>query len=136
VRGEAHRSTVILVEDDDLFAETLIAALAADPRLEVLARARNGLEGIALAESLAPDVILMDIEMPVLDGVEATRRILAARPQAKVVIVSGSSYEERVLDARDAGAFDYVPKSRIGEDVVAAILAAVAYRLPASGQAR
>jgi DNA-binding NarL/FixJ family response regulator len=131
MRGEGRRSTVILVEDDDLFAATLIASLAADPRVAVLARARNGLEGVALAESLVPDVILMDIEMPVLDGVEATRRILAARPQAKVVIVSGSTYEERALEARDAGAFDYVPKSRIEEDVVAAILAAAAYRLPA-----
>jgi CheY-like chemotaxis protein len=79
---------------------------------------------VALARKLRPDVIVMDIEMPIMDGVEATRRILAARPTTRVIAVSGSDYTERALEARFAGACDYVRKSHVEEYLVAAVTAA------------
>jgi DNA-binding NarL/FixJ family response regulator len=115
---------ILLVEDDDRFTELLTALLTTDDRFQLVGRARDGAEGVALVQRLRPDVILMDIEMPVMDGVEATRRILACRPSARVVAVSGSDYSERALEARLAGACDYVRKGRLEEDLIAAIEAA------------
>jgi CheY-like chemotaxis protein len=71
---------VLVVEDDDSFAEALRELLEADGRLEVAGRARDGREGVELAESLRPDVVLMDIVLPVMDGVEATREIRRKQP--------------------------------------------------------
>ena len=78
-----------------------------------------------LAESLSPDAVVMDIEMPTLDGVEATRLLRAATPELPIVAVSGHDYEERVLEIRQAGADDYVRKARMAEElprVLAALL--------------
>jgi CheY-like chemotaxis protein len=72
----------------------------------------------------------MDIEMPIVDGVEATRTILARQPGLPVIVVSGSDYSERALEARLAGAHDYIRKSRLEPDLVSAILAAA----PAPGR--
>ena len=93
-----------MVEDDDSFAQALRTLLEADGRLEVAGRARDGREGIELAEALRPDVVLMDIVLPVMDGVEATREIRRRQPTIAVVGITGSEYEERALEVRDAGA--------------------------------
>ena len=88
-------------------------------------RARDGREAVELAESLSPDAVVMDIEMPTLDGVEATRLLRAAPPELPIVAVSGHDYEERVLEIRQAGADDYVRKARMAEElprVLAALL--------------
>ena len=88
-------------------------------------RARDGREAVELAESLSPDAVVMDIEMPTLDGVEATRLLRAATPELPIVAVSGHDYEERVLEIRQAGADDYVRKARMAEElprVLAALL--------------
>ena len=88
-------------------------------------RARDGQEAIKLVERLSPDAVVMDIEMPVLDGVEATRLLRAALPELPIVAVSGHDYEERVLEIRQAGADDYVRKARLAEElprVLAALL--------------
>jgi DNA-binding NarL/FixJ family response regulator len=116
---------VLVVEDDDAFAALLALRLGADDRFEVVGRARDGAEGVSLANELRPDVVLMDIEMPVMDGVEATRRILSRRPSARILAVSGSDYAERALEMRHAGAYDYVRKNRLDEDLVRTILAAL-----------
>jgi two-component system chemotaxis response regulator CheB len=116
---------VLLVEDDDSFAETLRELLEADGRLEVAGTARNGREGVELAETLRPDVVLMDIVLPVLDGVAATREIRRRQPAIPVVAMTGSEYEERALEARDAGAVDFVGKERIDPDLVDIVVAAV-----------
>jgi CheY-like chemotaxis protein len=79
----------------------------------VVGRARNGRRAVELAERLSPDAVVMDIEMPVLDGVEATRLLRAAEPELPIVAVSGHDYEERVLEIRRAGADDYVRKARL-----------------------
>jgi DNA-binding NarL/FixJ family response regulator len=96
-----------------------------DARFEVVGLARDGRAAVELAESLLADVVVMDIEMPVVDGVEATRRIQEAAPEVQVVAISGTEYEERVLEIREAGAVDYVRKSRIDDDLVAVLEALV-----------
>jgi CheY-like chemotaxis protein len=91
----------------------------------VAARARDGREAVELVEQLAPDAVVMDIEMPVLDGVEATRLLRASTAYVPIVAVSGHDYEERVLEIRQAGADDYVRKARLAEElprVLAALL--------------
>ena len=87
------------------------------------ARARNGRDAVALAERIEPDAVVMDIEMPVLDGVEATRLIREAAPELPIVAVSGHDYEERVLEIRRAGADDYVRKARLADELPRVLLA-------------
>ena len=115
---------VLVVEDDDSFAEMLRTVLEADGRLEVAGRARDGREGVKLAEALRPDVILMDIVLPVMDGVEATREIRRRRPTIPVVGITGSEYAERALELREVGAVDFVGKSRLAPDLIEIVVAA------------
>jgi CheY-like chemotaxis protein len=103
--------------------------LEADGRFAVAGRARNGREAIEIAGRLQIDAIVMDIEMPGLDGVEATRQLQEQRPDVPVIAISGTDYEERVLEIRDAGAVDYVRKSRVDEDLAAALIAAIPARV-------
>jgi CheY-like chemotaxis protein len=119
---------VLVVEDDDSFAEALRQLLEADGRLHVAGRACDGREAIELAESLRPDVVLMDIVLPVMDGVEATREIRRRRPTIPVVAITGSEYEERALEVQDAGAVDFVRKGRLHPDLVDAVVAAALQR--------
>jgi CheY-like chemotaxis protein len=122
------RRRVLVVEDDDFFAEALRELLEADGRLEVAGRARDGREAVELAEALRPDVVLMDIVLPVMDGIEATREIRRRQPTIPVVGITGSEYEERALEVRDAGAVDFVGKGRLGPDLVEIVVAAVHHR--------
>jgi len=114
----AHR--ILVAEDDAAFLAALEALLAADGRFTVVGRARNGREAVELAQTLRPDAIVMDIEMPEVDGVEATRQVAASVP---VLAISGHDYEERVLDIRDAGAADYVRKARVDDELCDALAA-------------
>jgi pilus assembly protein CpaE len=116
---------VVLAEDDEEFLQTLAAVLADDGRFDVVGQARNGRDAVALAERLEPDAVVMDIEMPVLDGVEATRQLREVAPDLPVVAISGHDYAERVLEIREAGAADYVRKSRVEDDLVAVLEALV-----------
>jgi len=115
---------VLVVEDDDSFAEALRGLLEADGRLEVAGTARDGREGVELADALRPDVVLMDIVLPVMDGVEATREIRRRQPTIPVVAITGWEYEERALEARDAEAVDFVGKGRLDADLVDVVVAA------------
>jgi CheY-like chemotaxis protein len=108
---------ILVAEDDESFLEAIALLLEQDDRFVVAGRARNGREAVALAEAAAPDAVVMDIEMPVLDGVEAARRLRAAAPDLPIVAVSGHDYEERVLEIRQAGADDYVRKARLAEEL-------------------
>ena len=117
---------VILAEDDDEFLEALAGVLENDGRFEVVGRARNGCEAVELAARLDVDVVVMDIEMPVCDGVEATRQLQEQAPELPVVAISGHDYEERVFEMREAGAADYVRKSRVEDDLVAVLESLVA----------
>ena len=116
------RIRVLIADDHRLFAETLEALLGTDDRIEVVATAADGREAIRLALELDPDVTLMDINMPVLDGIEATRRIRAQDPHACVLVLTGSNARTDVARAREAGAAGYVTKDRIAAELIEAIL--------------
>jgi CheY-like chemotaxis protein len=120
----SHPRRVLVVEDDDSFAEALTELLEADGRLQVVGRARDGRKGVELAEALRPDVVLMDIVLPVMDGVEATREIRRRQPTIPVVGITGWEYEERALEVRDAGEVDFVGKGRLDPDLVEVVVAA------------
>jgi len=113
---------VLIADDHRLFAEALEAILAAESRIEVVGRARNGAEALEMVLDLNSDLVLMDISMPVMDGVEATRRIREARPEACVLMLTGSSAVADVDRSRDAGAAGYVTKDRIASELVDTIL--------------
>lgn len=116
---------VIVAEDDRSFRRAVEAILVGDGRFEVVGLARNGLDAVELAGRVDADVLVMDIEMPVCDGVEATRLLQESVPELPVVAISGHDYDERVLEIREAGAVDYVRKARVEDDLVDALFAAV-----------
>jgi DNA-binding NarL/FixJ family response regulator len=112
---------VLIADDHRLFAEALEAILGAEPEIEVVGRARNGEEAVSQALELRPDVILMDIAMPVVDGVEATKRIRRKQRKACVLMLTGSNSRSDVARAREAGAAGYVTKDRIAAQLIEAI---------------
>jgi two-component system response regulator DesR len=95
---------VLVVDDHILFAEALMLTLGIDDRIQVVGSASNGVEAVSLAEALRPDVVLMDVHMPTMDGIEATRRLRRVSPGSRVVIVTGSRSPEMALHALAAGA--------------------------------
>ena len=114
---------ILVAEDDEDFLTALESVLAADARFSVAGTARNGRECLDLAGRLGVDAVVMDIEMPEVDGVEATQLLQEQHPDLPIVAISGHDYEERVLEIRDAGAQDYVRKSRVDEDLISALIA-------------
>lgn len=119
--GETDAYRILVAEDDEAFLDALAAALEEDGRFVVAGRARNGREAVDLAARVWPDAVVMDIEMPELDGVEATRRLQAELPGVPVLAISGHDYEERVLEIREAGAVDYVRKARVDQELADAL---------------
>lgn len=113
---------VLIVDDHRLFAEALRAILEAEESVDVVGLATTGAEAVEQVASLAPDVVLMDISMPGLDGHEATRQILERRPETRILMVTGSNAGQDVDAARIAGAAGYVTKDRITAELVGAIL--------------
>lgn len=108
---------ILIAEDDGAFLEVIARVLEQDDRFTVAGRARDGRAAVKLAKRVSPDAIVMDIEMPILDGVEATKRLRAAALDLPIVAVSGHDYEERVLEIREAGADDYVRKARLPDEL-------------------
>jgi DNA-binding NarL/FixJ family response regulator len=119
--NEAVAIRVLIADDHRLFAEALEAILAAEESIEVVGRARNGEEALEQAIKLKPDVILMDIAMPVVDGVEATKQIRKKVRKARVLMLTGSNARTDVARAREAGAAAYVTKDRIAAQLIDAI---------------
>jgi DNA-binding NarL/FixJ family response regulator len=115
--------SVLIADDSGLFRSALDAILAAEPRVEVVGRAANGDEAVRMVAELEPDVVLMDLSMPVLDGFLATQRILEESPGTQVLILTGSPERTDVARAEAVGAAGYVTKDRIASELVAAILA-------------
>jgi DNA-binding NarL/FixJ family response regulator len=113
---------VLIADDDPMFVESVEALLRGDARVQVIGSATNGQDAVDLAGALAPDVILMDIAMPVLDGIEAARRIRLDHPSTCVLILTGSSIATNVERARQAGVAGFLTKDRIGTQLVGAIL--------------
>jgi DNA-binding NarL/FixJ family response regulator len=127
VRAEAAANVqkpirVLIADDHRLFAQALEAILEADERIEVAGHARDGREAVELAASLDPDVILMDIAMPAMDGFQATRLIRKEDPTARILMLTGSNSRSDVDRARKAGAVGYVTKDRIAAELIDAIV--------------
>jgi two-component system nitrate/nitrite response regulator NarL len=115
---------VLIVDDHELFAETVEALLSGERTIRVVGRAPNGEEGTRLAAVLKPDVVLMDISMPVVDGFEAARRIREMLPETCVLFLTGSDAPADVEEAQRAGASGYITKDRIASELIDAIYAA------------
>lgn len=114
----------VLIADDQAITRTgLLHLLAEDTEIEVVGAARTGAETVALAETLQPDVILMDLRMPVLGGVEATRRILHHRPEARVVVLTTFDEDTEIIEALRAGALGYLLKACSAEKLYEAVRA-------------
>jgi DNA-binding NarL/FixJ family response regulator len=130
-RGKKAKPLRVLIADDHrLFAEALEAILADDERIEVVGQAADGSEAVELARTLDPDVVLMDVSMPVLDGFEATREIRAESEDTRILMLTGSNSRADVDRSREAGASGYVTKDRIASELVAAIVEVTERRLP------
>jgi DNA-binding NarL/FixJ family response regulator len=113
---------VLIADDHRLFAQALEAFLSNDERIEVVGKARDGEEAVKIAWFKKPDVILMDIAMPKVDGVEATKRIRSNGGRPCVLMLTGSNSTGDVARAREAGASAYVTKDRIASQLIDVIL--------------
>jgi DNA-binding NarL/FixJ family response regulator len=131
------RVRVLIVDDHPLFAKTLEAMLAGHAEIEVVGDAGDGIEALRLASSLVPDVILMDVDMPRLDGLAATRRVTDLGLPSRVIILTASEDVEVSRTALRAGASAYLTKGLISKSLVPAILnvAGAGDRLSADGGA-
>jgi len=117
-----------VVDDHPVVRSGIVGMLSGEPDLQVVGQAADGAEAIALTAELVPDVILMDLRMPGLDGVEATRRI-SARPDApRVVVLTTYDTDGDILRAVEAGAIGYLLKDSPREDILAAVLSAAVGR--------
>ena len=122
--------TVLLVDDHQMVRTGLAALLAATDDIVVVGQAGDGAAAVDVAGTTLPDVVLMDLSMPQLDGVEATRLILAEQPEAKIVVLTSFSDRDRVSDALAAGAVGYLLKDCEPEDLLAAVRSAAAGHVP------
>jgi DNA-binding NarL/FixJ family response regulator len=113
--------TVVLAEDHSVVRQGLCALLSADGQFLVLGEACTGREAVEMANKLRPDVILMDIAMPVLNGLEATRQILAADPKARIIVLSAHSDDVYVERMNEAGAAGFLEKQTSAEILTKAI---------------
>ena len=114
---------VVVADDQVLFRVGLVELLARDPRIEVVGQAGDGLQAVQAVVALDPDVVLMDVRMPGIDGVEATRRVKAARPETQVLILTAFETDRHVLQALQAGANAYVLKDSEPATVLSSIVA-------------
>jgi DNA-binding NarL/FixJ family response regulator len=114
---------VLVVDDHALMRSGLAGLIAAAEDMRVVGMAADGAEAVAAVARLSPDVVLMDLSMPVMDGVTATRRILAENPAVEVLVLTSFSDQQRVVEALDAGAGGYVLKDTEPADLLAAIRA-------------
>jgi DNA-binding NarL/FixJ family response regulator len=113
---------VLIADDHRLFAEALEVILAGDRRIAVVGHAGDGGEAVRLAQELKPDVVLMDISMPVMDGIEAAQAIRKTDGKACILMLTGSNSRSDVDRARQAGAAGYVTKDRIASELIDAIV--------------
>ncbi len=115
------RIRVLLVDDQGLFREALATLLGLHSQLEIVGEAGDGEAGVALAQTLRPDVVLMDLRMPGMSGVEATRRLRSLVPEARVLVLTTFEDDDEVLAAIEAGAAGYMLNASPAEKLVEAI---------------
>jgi two-component system, NarL family, response regulator LiaR len=102
---------ILIIDDHPMMREALVAALSEEADMEVVGEAADGYEGIEMAEKLIPDLILMDLLMPGMDGLTAIEKISAAQPKINILALTSMEHEERILAAIQAGALGYFPKT-------------------------
>lgn len=119
--GNIGKTRILIVDDHRMYRDGLKALLARRTDMEVVGEAENGQEAIARTHELHPDVILMDVKMPVMDGVEATRQILAEMPDMKILALTMCSEQECSYGIVSAGARGYISKGGDFEELIAAI---------------
>ena len=112
---------VLIVDDDDLMRAGLAELLGIDPTIEVVGQAATGRQAVERARRLAPDVVLMDVRMPEMDGVEATREIAASVPGSKVLVLTTFEQDDYLFGALSAGASGFLLKRTTPEDLIAAV---------------
>jgi two-component system response regulator NreC len=119
------KTRILIADDHDVVRSGLKGLLQRVPTLSVVGEAANGEEAVRLAERFKPDIVIMDISMPVLNGIEATRQIKTAQPEVKVIILSVHEDEEYAYQILRAGASGYLLKNASKQDILAAIDSAV-----------
>ena len=115
---------VLIVDDHDLFAESVQAFLSTEEQIDVVGRASNGEEATKLAAVTRPDVVLMDISMPVMDGFDAAEEVAREAPETRILFLTGSNAPADIAKARAAGGVGYVTKEKIASELVEAIVGA------------
>ncbi len=126
---------VLLAEDHPVVRAGLEALLGAAEDVDLVGAAADGEEAVELATALEPEVVLIDLSMPRLDGIEATRRIVEASPEIRVVILTAFSDRERILGAIDAGALGYLLKDASPEELLGGVRAAARGEAPLAAKA-
>ena len=116
---------VLVVEDFEPFRQFICSKLRENPDLRLICEVADGLEAVRKAEELQPDLLLVDVGLPTLNGIEATRQIRKLVPQTKIVFVSQESSADVVADAFRLGAMGYVAKTDAGSDLLLAVSAAL-----------
>jgi len=122
-RHRSQKTRIMLADDHPLLRQALRDVLEKQPDFEVIAEAGDGEEAVKLATKLVPDVVIMDISMPNLNGLEATKRIKASRPAIAVLVLTVHSDSEHILSILQAGAGGYLTKSVYGDEVINAVRA-------------
>jgi len=115
----------VIADDHPVIRRTVRAILDAHPRLEVIAEAVDGRKAVEEAEKLRPDVVVLNVSMPELNGLDAAREIKLKVPESAIVILSSHADSRLIEDAKRIGARAYVAKTKAGKDLVKAVLAAV-----------
>src|SRR5205809_61093 len=112
---------VVICDDQEIVRDGLALLLKLDPEIEVVGLAQNGAEAVELVERIAPDLVLMDLKMPVMNGIVATRQIRARHPATQVLVLTTYDDDEWVFDAIRAGASGYLLKDTPSEGVIRAV---------------
>lgn len=115
--------SILIVEDQRIVREGLLALFEDEPELTIVGEAANGAEAVALYVRLRPDVVMMDLQMPVMDGAEATRQIRAASPEARILVLTTYATDEFIFKALRAGAQGYLLKDASADELLAAVRA-------------
>jgi len=110
---------VLIVDDQEPFRSAARLVVELTDGFQVIGEAATGEDGVAMAADLNPDLILMDVKMPGIDGLEATRRIIAARPDARIVVLS--TYDEYAEHTREAGAIAFISKAEFGPAILSEV---------------
>jgi DNA-binding NarL/FixJ family response regulator len=119
---------VLIADDDDLMRAGLVELLTADPTIEVIGQASTGREAVERARQIAPDVVLMDVRMPDLDGIAATRRMSSAAPDSRVLILTTFEQDDYIFGALRAGASGFLLKRTRAEELIAEMTAGFCLR--------